>query len=344
MEPIYRETLPTIPNNWDSTKQSGMPAMQRSIHYYHFSDVISAMQKSVRRGMAESYFWFLEAYLTGTITTRTNTWNRALVMAFEDVGPCNPYLPLDILHLFQQGSTLALMLACYLLVGSSKCRINDWTIISLHEPSISPDKHPELGGVQDWMSNLLDSLKRKDVLESVFWTNCLTLTSSKEGIPSFFRCFEMLHVNDTYLIKMKHIANMKNWKGDSKTRLVYSHMINLHCYDVWPIHPHKLFAPTKEVIETLSQYVESFRLNKVQLICVPEYAIDKHTKKRPANTTFYADVDSKRVSKVFDMRRSTKHFWEIGSHLEDRDPAWIELDDWFKEYAKQERIKGGVYV
>lgn len=63
-------------------------------------EVVSAAQKSIRRAWPEAYQWFLEMFWSGA-AGRTRIWNRALIMAVEDVGPANPQCLLQIFHYMQ---------------------------------------------------------------------------------------------------------------------------------------------------------------------------------------------------------------------------------------------------
>ena len=55
---------------------------------HKFGEAVSAMQKSIRRGLvAESCYWAFEIHLCDNQQSRSHLWNRLKVTCSEDVGP-----------------------------------------------------------------------------------------------------------------------------------------------------------------------------------------------------------------------------------------------------------------
>ena len=71
---------------------------------YDLYEVVSAFQKSIRRGMEkESMFWGIELHESGFAN---HAWRRMLIMSTEDIGLANPFAPVVINSLNDQYNKL----------------------------------------------------------------------------------------------------------------------------------------------------------------------------------------------------------------------------------------------
>lgn len=97
---------------------------------YDFYEVVSVLQKSIRRGLEEdALFWAAELYLSGR---QEHAWRRLRIIASEDVGLAAPSMVTDIQALYSAWKTnaegenrLFFVQAVILLARSPKSRIVD---------------------------------------------------------------------------------------------------------------------------------------------------------------------------------------------------------------------------
>jgi replication-associated recombination protein RarA len=106
---------------------------------YDFWEVLSAMQKSIRRGLEdEALFWGTELYLNGA---PGHAWNRLLIIASEDIGLASSTVGLLVKSLHDtwkqlpkeskdDGGRLFFIHALLLLVRAPKSRIVDHALIT----------------------------------------------------------------------------------------------------------------------------------------------------------------------------------------------------------------------
>lgn len=126
---------------------------------YDFYEVLSALQKSIRRGFeADAVFWATELYLSGY---ENQAWDRFHVIASEDVGLAYPEMVADIQALHNDWKTrrrdgdgrLFFTQAVLLLVRAPKSRIVDHALMVYFEgprekkpiPDYALDKHTSRG-------------------------------------------------------------------------------------------------------------------------------------------------------------------------------------------------------
>lgn len=111
-------------SNWDELTTK---------HGYHADEVISAIQKSIRRGNEEdAVFFAYEMMCTGTELAE-KFWQRLRVISAEDVGMANPQLAPVVFTLYQnykllegkEDMFLQGLLATVLLCRSNKSRYID---------------------------------------------------------------------------------------------------------------------------------------------------------------------------------------------------------------------------
>lgn len=77
------------------------PEHMRTWHGYAVDEVASAVQKCVRRGYEDqALYWSFEMMESPNKSHYTNLWNRLKVIASEDVGLGQPFMPIliDVLH------------------------------------------------------------------------------------------------------------------------------------------------------------------------------------------------------------------------------------------------------
>jgi replication-associated recombination protein RarA len=139
--------------------------MTTTKHGYDHYELLSALQKSIRRGMdyeAVHFAFELEEF------NATMLWNRLKIIACEDIGPANPTMSLliDLLHkqyvsekakLAEGAQQLYLVNAVACLCHSSKSRITDDLLnIVTHEreenkflpiPDFALDMHTRQGKI-----------------------------------------------------------------------------------------------------------------------------------------------------------------------------------------------------
>lgn len=126
---------------------------------YDYYEVVSALQKTIRRGDRDSaLFWSTELYLSEYVA---HAWRRLLVIASEDVGLADPLIFVQIRLLYdtwterkkEDDAKLYFIDAVLRLVNAAKCRITDNATIVFFEgershrdiPDYALDVHTEAG-------------------------------------------------------------------------------------------------------------------------------------------------------------------------------------------------------
>lgn len=181
MEEIVREPLPKKPENWNTTlvPKNGILA-EYTYNYFHYDEVSSALQKSVRRCLwPEASQWFFEAFRTGQ-KCQTNILRRFYIYASEDIGPANPSLILlldDILDVDNPEEPyhqeIIALLALQMLVLSPKSRIFDWVSCSVTSGTFEFDPNMPmdsiLSSIKYMLFQLEDALMEKDFVRACEW-------------------------------------------------------------------------------------------------------------------------------------------------------------------------------
>jgi len=123
-----------------------MPETKRG---YDFNELLSALQKDIRRGKEyEALFWAIELESFNP----TALWNRLKVIASEDIGCANPFVPMLIETLAKQysdfkekaESRLFLANAVVILARSKKSRITDDLLNVVYGEILHEDKKPKI--------------------------------------------------------------------------------------------------------------------------------------------------------------------------------------------------------
>jgi replication-associated recombination protein RarA len=131
---------------------------------YDVYEVLSALQKAIRRGLEEdALFWATELYKSGM---GGQCWNRLLVMVSEDIGVAESHLPATIWALFEiyerlrkggngekTPAILQVVHAVMLMCRARKSRAVDWACCVLDNneddhrqiPDFALDKHTRRG-------------------------------------------------------------------------------------------------------------------------------------------------------------------------------------------------------
>ena len=357
---VERSSLPTIPSDWIGENQKGMNIKSHSC--FAADEVSSAAQKAVRRGYSlEAIQWFLELFWSSP-HRRTNIWNRALVMSVEDIGPADPLLILKILNLRSKylknskitnidviDNSLEIATAAILLAQSKKTRVNDWGI-HLYMLNHKSETAPEVLK-QEFKSSLI----KKSCKDALFWAGQLISSEIKVGgrkqdkaeILIWEALLEVSIIDLTtkdvsdntgkkndnfiglpnnkmmspYVTELMNLAFESNWKWNEKSYLLISHLIHLICYDNLPTigsttktftsdDKFKINFNDSEWKGNLKDIVLIFR-NRQLLFGVPDYAIDKHT------------------ASGIRLGRDITHFANEGGKLNNKDPKWEQLDDFY---------------
>lgn len=296
---VRRDQVPDIPYGYDYKNNVGMNIPTYS--YFNSDEVSSAAQKAVRRGFySEAIQWFLELYFTSN-HRRTNIWNRALVMAVEDIGPADPLMILKIYYLFKIKSEQALITAAILLAKSKKTRVNDW-LAHIHDKVIFDDE--ELDQLQN---KLLLSLQNYDLQSSIYYADALYMSKRKYRNKNSQICIWNVFdtMNSCYVNTLKEIALMDNWRWNEKSRLIYIHIILLWCSKRVPPISSIIINIDNEVNEILDKFMK-----RINLVGIPEYALDKHTRRGKS------------------LGRGIKHFIEEAAKLNNEDITWKPLSDY----------------
>ncbi len=133
-------------------------------HGYKADEIISALQKSIRRGKEEDAVFFAYEMLATSDELSQKFWQRMRVIAIEDIGLANPSLTSTISALYQTycdlkgqaDAMLAGMFATILLTRSDKSRYVDELYNNLRAkvetedytrdiPDYAVDKHTSQG-------------------------------------------------------------------------------------------------------------------------------------------------------------------------------------------------------
>ncbi len=125
----------------------------KTVHDFAADEVISALQKEIRRGHAENAALLAyEMYITSA-ELENYLWKRLLVISVEDIGFANPSAPVAIHHLYQmhliydrgEGDRLLFAIhAVRLLCSSQKDRSTDEMVNWMKHEVENGDLRPEI--------------------------------------------------------------------------------------------------------------------------------------------------------------------------------------------------------
>lgn len=340
---VKRNPLPIIPEDWN-TFINPVKSLRdaKSYSYFCISEASSAAQKAVRRGRwKEAIQWFLEMFYAGGDgeeggPVRTNIWNRALVMAVEDIGPANPLLILKIYHLFvnHRNSELAIATTAKLLAESKKSRVNDWCLylyMPNHSVTIANMIVDKEGGLDQIKALLVKALQERNIGSILYWSSVIWYTNYKVKRISKFRSCTVAKIlvwealeevitdqNDILFVsKLKELSLSTNWRWSGKSRLIWSHIFNLWVNERMPSVTNDKLELNEELLPIIGMVKQ-----RKGLLGVPDYALDKHTTLGRAKG------------------RGLDHFFDIGSYLKNEDQDWKAVSDYYKE-AMRKHVEEG---
>lgn len=321
-------SLPLIPVGWDTLLHPQKDRFSKTYNYFNSDEVSSAFQKSVRRGELEAIQWALELYWTGP-RYRTNIWNRILVTSVEDVGLACPDLIINLLSLrnadkyetWTTGNCLLLARAAELCVKARKSRANDWAVNAFNSKG-KFDHQP----LNKMVTGLALGLQCKNAESCLYWADLLWSSSQtlsghqKAGLLVWMTLSDYLcGKSKTYFDPLCTLALSDNWRWKGKDRLLYTHLILLHCYEDkldWKANALTNIQIMSEgtlensAPDTLTYYIKNTFLRQ-KIAHVPDYSLDMHTFRGRK------------------MGRDLKHFLIVGSQCENKAEELKEIEGYF---------------
>jgi hypothetical protein len=268
-----RSALPIIPENWDPTAQKGLKVYTYS--YFPYDQVRSALQKAIRRSQVEEASqWFAEGFLTNS-ECRTNIWNGLLTIALEDIGLAHISAIYNIIQLAKdKDNLLAGITGAQYLAKCEKTRLNDW---ALHlYPEFNDCKYVEnLEPPEVLKQKLILAITTKNTYHSLWYLKALFYTpvkvtgKYKNAQILIWESFLELKLGNKYILELYGLSMSPNWRWSERGRLIHVHILHLLIYDVVPKINLKLEITD---IDTSAYYAHQ------NLVGIPDYAIDKHTK------------------------------------------------------------------
>lgn len=329
-ENVSRFPLPEIPDGWDPSETKSGGHNIKSYCYYPQDEVISAAQKSVRRcWITESVYWWLEAFWAGKGATRTNTWNRALVTAMEDIGPADTDMLPAVYFLSEKyrDDPYAIAICGWEMAMSKKSRVNDWGANCQQHYMYEKDRAHGLGSPEQIMVLLVKLLREKDTTtESLNLMKALlchewTIGGKyKKAEYCILQAFEqVIGKDDPYLKICIKLALSANWRWQYKAYIIHLHIYNLWINDRWYLTKtyQSLIDGMEKVLESpspeLTAMVEDHWCRTMPLRGMPDIFVDKHTARGRR------------------MKRDSEHFFEHGAHLNNIDEYWEPLSQWYFE-------------
>jgi len=343
-EQVSREVLPDVKDDWNPSVTNPKRSVFLLVTHLGlaYAEVSSALQKSCRRGLAkEAVQWALDMYLSGS-SAHTNTWNRSLVIAVEDVGPADPQLIWLVMFCQTQATAatatgssgdavyLWLATAAFLLASARKTRVNDWMMRMYRLDKGKPSIQAVDGSMEteDTLAlKLGEALQKKDVGIAWYYADALFHYESKTAIRKFYN--QSIFKGNTFVSDLAEIGLRTTWFKDGKHRLLLAHIINLHCTDLLPKARMSNEQAMQELVkrsvncEDYKYMLKAVRSrDKSILLGLPDFALDMHS------------------SRGKKMKRGLKHFIEVGSKLSNTDPYWENISQIFlKNYWKVEDSK-----
>ncbi len=210
---------------------------------YDLYEVLSALQKSIRRGLEEdALFWGTELYLSDYAD---HAWNRLLVISSEDVGLAAPQASISVKNFHDSysrnkksgESRLHFDHAVSALVRAPKSRIVDHAcIVAWNETDRQPSDLP--AGTKNAEEALQQSLAKGDEQSALYWASTLDLEDTGRNKkneptrgPKSRAVWERI---DTAAIATAGLGEQiealyENWKKKPEVKLWMAHAILLVC-------------------------------------------------------------------------------------------------------------------
>jgi MgsA AAA+ ATPase C terminal len=208
---------------------------------YDLYEVLSALQKSIRRGMEEdALFWGTELYLSDYAD---HAWNRLLVISSEDVGLAAPQASISVKNLHdlynrdkKSGeSRLHFDHAVSALARAPKSRIVDHAcIVAWNETDRQRRALP--AGTKNAEEALQQSLAKGDEQSALYWASTLDLEDTRRNRknepirgPKSKAVWEHIDTAAHEGLSEQIEALYENWKKKPEVKLWMAHAILLVC-------------------------------------------------------------------------------------------------------------------
>jgi len=244
-----------------------------------------------------------------------------------------------------QGNYIALARAVQMCVSSRKSRMNDWAAhVYNFGKGIPVEYNLE---VYDASSRFKDALKTRDPFKSLLYAEILWRTDKEITMGRQKKAGYLLWSTLGEIAKegspmsgiykdVEELGMSPNWRWQGKTRLLWIHLINMHCYisneavsgeatvsDQGVEGGKMMIGGPQSRIENIplmpigkcNEYhegdlvTECLKVFHRKVLGIPDYALDLHTGKGKS------------------MGRGLEHFIEVGSFLNNRAEELISLDD-----------------
>lgn len=338
---VRRHFIPRIPEGWvdqveriqkvGSRSNTRSGRQDKTYSYFQRDEVTSAVQKSVRRCLPEETIqWLMELFWMGGSASKTNAWNRLLVMSVEDVSPSNPLLIINVWRLYQDHGDNALAMATSgkILAEASKSRVNDWACHMVRELETSSIVD-SIGLPEYFKTKLKRGLAERDIGACIYYVKSLIHSSHKIKKRRYKNSAYLIHEafteeypeggssssdnsSNKYVETLLKITLTPSWRWKGKSILIYINLIHLHCDGSIPCNDdvNNILTKAPVIDYSLEDVVRKYK-RREGLVGIPDYAIDKHTKRgREFGRDFY-------------------HFIEHGSLITNTDNKWEILSKWY---------------
>jgi hypothetical protein len=296
-----RFQIPVIPENYKPLDQIGLRKNVFSYSYFEIDLCVSALQKSIRRGLQSDTIQWINELFYSSVACRTHLWNRLLVISLEDIGISNPSLILygyDIFKKHRDDIYYAVHFGI-LLCNNVKNRLND---LLLHYGSSNKFESK----IEDFITNVINKN-----YENIF-KNYYFLKEDKKILKQLYTIIEKYYNNCEFFQSLKELAFSVNWKYNAKSDLVFAHLINIICFDKLEEVKSENLNFKKYTLHNcikLQLYPQIINcINRIGLLGIPEWTADKHT----------------RLGKI--LNRDNLHFWFIGVHIENADSKYKKIN------------------
>ena len=298
--PKYRNTIE------DAMERKG--SRLRTPSGYNHDESSSSMQKSVRRMMPEeSVRWALEGFFTSN-SSRTNMWNRLMVMCLEDVSPKDHWILSTVYENFtkRRDDPIAFGTCVYEIAKAKKSRVNDWALLDSKYRYIADRRNR---GVGDMVKSsrvvynpdpkfdqkrigrkFVKAFSEKDLTSMLYicaniWYSGSPLqnpvkmgTLSYKSQAMLWKLFATMSKGKNgskelaeYGSLLFNVFKLKNWRYSLKSELLWPAFCNVYVAGVSK-NRHK-FEPDKKLIQPIIDDINDER----GIVGVPLYSIDKHT-------------------------------------------------------------------
>lgn len=316
-----RHPYPEIPQGWDPRENKLGGHNIYSYNYNRWDELISWIQKSVRRGwIVDAVYCAIDGFLSGIGATLTNLWNRLLVMSVEDVGLANNNILPKIYYLstVHKHNIRAIILAIILLAESRKTRLNDNHACSyalIDKNSIDKIKKLE---EQIIKKRLLLAIKNNESVEYIdIHVSALIESTNKNGknikkYDHIAKIFCEAYPKNSYTELCYTIVSNVNWRHDGKSLLVITHLINNNYYGILETLSNLSVDDRKILDEKISEddiIIEQMIndiINREFLLGTPDEALDKHTMRGRS------------------LKRDLDQFLRVGARLLNEDMTYSE--------------------